>query len=106
LGRVLDVAVDLRVASPTFGKSLSIELSGEDKRQLFIPKGFAHGYVVLSKEAVFSYKVDNFYSSVYDSGVAWNDTRFGINWKLPLNEIVLSSKDKELKFLSEIDNPF
>lgn len=106
LGRILDVAVDLRFDSPAFGKYMSIELSAEDKRQLFIPKGFAHGFVVLSEEAVFSYKVDNFYSSAYDSGIAWNDSRFGIDWKVPLNDIVLSSKDKALKILSEIDNPF
>jgi dTDP-4-dehydrorhamnose 3,5-epimerase len=106
LGRILDVAVDLRSDSPTFGKYLSIELSAEDKLQLFIPKGFAHGFIVLSQEAVFSYKVDNFYSTAHDSGIAWNDPRFGIDWKVPLNEIVVSAKDMRLKSLAEIENPF
>jgi dTDP-4-dehydrorhamnose 3,5-epimerase len=106
LGKILDVAVDLRKDSQTFGKSLTIELSSEDKRQLFIPKGFAHGFVVLSDLAVFSYKVDNFYTPSHDSGILWNDPQFDIDWRVSLDEIVLSGKDKELKFLSEIENPF
>jgi len=105
-GRILDVVVDLRKDSPTFGQHLTIELSAEDKRQLFIPKGFAHGFAVLSAEAIFSYKVDNYYSPVHDSGIAWNEPQFGIDWKVPLDEIILSGKDKDLKLLSEIENPF
>jgi dTDP-4-dehydrorhamnose 3,5-epimerase len=105
-GKILDVAVDLRKDSPTFGQHLTIELSSEDKRQLFIPKGFAHGFAVSSAEAIFSYKVDNYYSPIHDSGIAWNDPLFSIDWKMPLDEIVLSGKDKDLKFLSEIENPF
>jgi len=106
LGRILDVAVDLRHDSPTFGIPFSVELTDENKRQLFIPKGFAHGFIVLSDVAVFAYKVDNIYSPSHDSGVAWNDPFIGIDWKVPHNEIVLSNKDKGLKFLSEIVNPF
>jgi dTDP-4-dehydrorhamnose 3,5-epimerase len=106
LGKILDVAVDLRHDSPTFGIPFSIELTDENKRQLFIPKGFAHGFIVLSDEAVFAYKVDNFYSSACDSGIAWDDSRLGIDWKVPLDKIILSPKDKGLKILSEIDNPF
>jgi dTDP-4-dehydrorhamnose 3,5-epimerase len=106
MGRILDVIVDLRSASPTFGKYISLELSAEDKRQLFIPKGFAHGFVVLSKEAIFSYKVDNSYSPAHDSGIVWNDPRFAFDWKVPLNEIVVSEKDQKLKTLSEVENPF
>jgi dTDP-4-dehydrorhamnose 3,5-epimerase len=106
VGRILDIAVDLRSTSKTFGKYFSVELSAEDKRQLYIPKGFAHGFIVLSPKAIFSYKVDNFYSLAHDSGIAWNDTHFGIDWKVPLNEIVVSAKDTGLRPLSEIENPF
>lgn len=105
-GKILDVVVDMRKGSPTYGRHLDIELSGDDKRQLFIPKGFAHGFIVLSDEAVFAYKVDNFYTPTHDSGIAWNDPKLGIAWKVPLNEIILSEKDKVLKALSEIDSPF
>jgi dTDP-4-dehydrorhamnose 3,5-epimerase len=105
-GRILDVVVDLRSVSPTFGKYMSVELSAEDKRQLFIPKGFAHGFVVLSEEAIFAYKVDNFYSPDHDSGIAWNDEHFGIDWKVPFDKLVVSAKDMMLKQLSEIQNPF
>jgi dTDP-4-dehydrorhamnose 3,5-epimerase len=106
LGKILDVVVDLRSDSPTFGKHVAIELSSDDKKQLFIPKGFAHGFVVLSAEAIFSYKVDNFYSPQHDSGIYWNDQQLDINWKLPVEEIVLSEKDKKLKLLSETNVPF
>jgi dTDP-4-dehydrorhamnose 3,5-epimerase len=106
LGKILDVVVDLRSSSPTFGKHVAIELSSDDKKQLFIPKGFAHGFVVLSREAIFSYKVDNFYSPQHDSGIYWNDQQLDINWKLPVEEIVLSEKDKKLKLLSETNVPF
>lgn len=105
-GRVLDIAVDIRKGSPTFGKYITIELTGENKRQLFIPKGFAHGFVVLSDEAIFAYKVDNEYSPSHDDGIVWNDPEIGIDWQLPENEILLSAKDKLLKPLSESGTPF
>ena len=79
-GRVLDVAVDLRNGSKTYGQHLSIELSGENKKQLFVPRGFAHGFLVLSELAVFSYKVDNVYAPDYDSGICWNDPLLNIPW--------------------------
>ncbi len=105
-GKILDVAVDLRSDSPTFGKHFTIVLSSDDKRQLFIPKGFAHGFVVMSEDAVFSYKVDNYYSPEHDAGISWNDKQLQIDWQLPLHEIILSEKDKELKSISEIKLPF
>ena len=95
-GEVLDVAVDLRKNSSTYGKWESIILSGENKKQLFIPKGFAHGFVVLSKEAIFSYKVDNIYAPDHDSGIYYKDTSLGIDWLLNDNDIILSEKDKNL----------
>ena len=100
-GEVLDVAVDLRQNSPTYGKWESIILSGENKKQFFIPKGFAHGFVVLSKDAIFSYKVDNIYAPDYDSGIKFNDETLKIDWKLPENEIKISSKDKVLMNFSK-----
>jgi dTDP-4-dehydrorhamnose 3,5-epimerase len=106
LGRILDVVVDLRVSSPTYGRHFTIELSSEDKCQLFIPRGFAHGFVVLSPEAVFSYKVDNFYSPSHDSGILWNDPNLSINWQLQEEEIILSEKDEKLKPLRSTEIPF
>lgn len=105
-GRVLDIAVDIREGSLTFGQHIAIELTGENKRQLFIPKGFAHGFAVLSDEAIFAYKVDNEYSPSHDDGIAWNDPAIGIDWQLSENEILLSAKDKGLKPLSESGTPF
>lgn len=105
-GSILDVVVDLRADSPSYGKHLAIELSSEDKKQLFIPKGFAHGFVVLSPEAVFAYKVDNYYSAPHDSGIFWNDERLGIDWRINPNDIILSEKDKKLKFLADTEIPF
>lgn len=105
-GEVLDVAVDLRKDSPTYGKYESINLSGENKKQFFIPKGFAHGFVVLSKDAIFSYKVDNKYAPEYDSGILWNDSTLNIDWKLDINEIIISEKDKNLKTLDKTEIPF
>lgn len=93
-GRVLDIAVDIRVGSPTFGKHIAIELNEQNKKQLLIPRGFAHGFIVLSDEAIFSYKVDNYYNPKHDRGILFNDKDLNINWKLPDNEIQLSSKDK------------
>lgn len=92
-GRVLDVAVDLRKSSPTFGKYVAVELSGDNKRQLFIPRGFAHGFLVLSPIAVFSYKVDNVYAPQHEAGIAWNDPVIGIQWPMPTTEMLASEKD-------------
>lgn len=93
-GRVLDVAVDIRRGSPTFGKHVAVELSAENHRQLFIPRGFAHGFVVLSEEAVFQYKCDNYYAPQSEGSVIWNDPQLAIDWRLAHEEIVLSDKDK------------
>ena len=92
-GEVLDVAVDIRSGSPTFGHYVQKRLSSENKFQLFIPRGFAHGFIVLSAFAIFSYKVDNYYSHKNDLGLAFNDPALNINWSLPQNEILLSAKD-------------
>ncbi|WP_213524319.1 dTDP-4-dehydrorhamnose 3,5-epimerase [Nonlabens sp.] len=101
VGEVLDVAVDLRENSLTYGKWESVILSGENKKQFFIPKGFAHGFVVLSNSAVLCYKVDNPYEPDYDSGIKFNDETLKINWKLPIEEIIVSSKDLGLKRKSD-----
>ena len=93
-GRVLDVAVDIRQNSPTKGKYVAVELSEENKFQLYIPKGFAHGYVVLSDEAIFCYKVDNYYHKEVERGIIYNDTSLQLDWLLPINELLISEKDK------------
>ncbi|MFA7140614.1 MAG: dTDP-4-dehydrorhamnose 3,5-epimerase [Proteiniphilum sp.] len=93
-GRVLDVAVDIRKGSPTCGQHVCTELSAENKRQLFIPRGFAHGFAVLSEEALFQYKCDNYYAPGYEEAIRWDDPKLGIDWKLPPEEIILSEKDK------------
>jgi dTDP-4-dehydrorhamnose 3,5-epimerase len=98
-GRVLDVAVDLRKNSATYGKHYSIELSAENKKQLFIPKGFGHGFSVLSESAEFFYKCDNFYNKASEGGIIYNDPSLNIDWKLPLEEIKVSEKDLELPTL-------
>lgn len=100
-GEVLDVAVDLRKNSPTFGKWESVILSGENKKQFFIPKGFAHGFVVLSPSAIFSYKVDCVYSKLHDSGIRYDDTSLNIDWLIDKNSIKLSDKDLILKSMEE-----
>ena len=105
-GRVMDVAVDIRKGSPTYGKHVAVELSGENKRQLFVPRGFAHGFSVLSESAVFAYKVDNTYAPEYDSGLKYNDKDLNINWGLTENEVQLSGKDKNLSSLKDLDSPF
>ena len=92
-GKVLDVVVDLRKSSPTFGKHLAVELSDENGLQLFIPKGFAHGYAVLSEEAVFQYKCDAYYAPEAECGVAWNDPDLGIKWPINTEDAILSEKD-------------
>ena len=95
-GAVLDVAVDLRLESPTYGQHFSIELSSENKKQLFIPRGFAHGFVVLSDTALFSYKCDNYYNKASESGIIYNDPTLNIDWKLPDDQLQLSEKDLQL----------
>ena len=94
-GKVLDVAVDIREGSPTFGKHVAVELSEENHRQLFIPKGFAHGFSVLSEEAVFQYKCDNFYAPEYEGAIAWDDPALGIDWRIPVDKVIISEKDKK-----------
>ena len=94
-GEVLDVAVDLRKSSPTFGKYVSVLLSEENKRQFFIPRGFAHGFAVLSEEAIFTYKVDNKYAPQAEASILFNDKTLGIDWPLSETQMLLSSKDRE-----------
>ncbi|WP_394675221.1 dTDP-4-dehydrorhamnose 3,5-epimerase [uncultured Chryseobacterium sp.] len=99
-GKVLDVAVDVRENSPTFGQWFSIELTEENKLQLYIPRGFAHGFCVLSDTAVFSYKCDNYYNKASEGGIIWNDEELNIEWQLPLEDIILSEKDTVLPSFS------
>ena len=106
-GEVFDVAVDLRKGSPTFGQWEGVCLSEENKRQFYVPEGFAHGFLVLSEEAVFNYKCTNIYSPEYDSGLLWNDKDVNIQWPLEnIEEILLSEKDKKQKTLKELEIPF
>ena len=105
-GEVLDVAVDLRKDSKTYGKHYSILLSGENKKQFFVPRGFAHGFVVLSETAIFSYKVDNIYAPTHDFGIMWNDETLNIDWKIATEMINLSEKDKNLSSFKDFDSPF
>jgi len=93
-GRVLDVAVDIRKSSPTFGQHVAVELTADNKHQLFVPHGFAHGFVVLSESATFTYKVDNYYAPEHDRGVAFDDKNLAIEWQLSLETLQLSEKDK------------
>lgn len=93
-GRVLDVAVDIRRGSPTFGKHVMVELTGENHRQFFFPRGFAHGFVVLSEEAVFQYKCDNLYAPQAEGAIAWDDPDLGIDWQVPADKVLLSAKDQ------------
>ena len=102
-GRVWDVAVDLREDSPTFGQWFGVELSAENSLQFYIPRGFAHGFSVLSPTAVFAYKCDNFYNKESEGGIIWNDAELGIDWKLPMSDIILSEKDKVQKTFQEKD---
>ena len=101
-GNVLDVAVDIRHGSPTFGQHVAVQLSGENKKQMFIPQGFAHGFVVLSETAIFSYKVDNYYSLQCDRGLAFDDPKLNIDWQLQDEHLLLSDKDKQQTRLSEL----
>ena len=102
LGRVLDVAVDIRKESPTFGKHVAVELSDENKRQLFIPRGFAHGFLVLSETAIFTYKVDNIYAPQAEAGIRWNDPDIAINWPTEGLNLLLSEKDQKQPWLREV----
>ena len=105
-GRGLDVAVDIRRGSPTFGKHVAVELTAENHRQLFVPRGFAHGFSVLSDEAVFQYKCDNFYAPQSEGAIAWNDPDLGIDWQLPAEEVILSPKDRAHPRLKDAEELF
>ena len=102
-GAVLDVAVDIRRGSPTFGRHVAIELSGENHRQVFIPRGFAHGFSVLSESVVFQYKCDNFYAPDSEGALAWNDPDLGIDWRIPPEKAILSDKDRRHPRLKDAD---
>ena len=105
-GAVLDVAVDIRKGSPTFGKYVAVELTEDNHRQFFVPRGFAHGFAVLSEEAVFQYKCDNFYNKEREGSVAWNDPQLGIDWRIPAEKVLLSEKDKLSKTVADADYLF
>ena len=105
-GKVLDVAVDIRDGSKTFGQHVTVELSGENKKQVFIPRGFAHGFLVLSESAIFAYKVDNSYASAYDEGIRWDDSTLNIQWGVNESEVLVSEKDAKLPFFLEFETPF
>ena len=101
-GKVLDVAVDLRKDSPTYGRHVAVELSEDNHRQVFIPKGFAHGFSVLSEEAVFQYKCDDYYAPETEGAVAWNDPELNIDWRIPADKMILSEKDKRHPELKDL----
>ena len=105
-GAVLDVAVDIRKGSPTFGQHVAVELTGDNHRQLFISKGFAHGFAVLSETAVFQYKCDEFYHPEADGGISIMDQSLGINWKIPTDQALLSEKDTKHQMLVNFNSPF
>ena len=106
VGSVLDVVVDIRRNSPTYGKHVAVELTAENHRQFFVPKGFAHGFAVLSDVAVFQYKCDAFYHPESEGAIAWNDPALGIDWHLPMDEVILSSKDSNHPMLNQFVSPF
>lgn len=105
-GRVLDVAVDIRKGSPTYGQHVAVELSEENHRQFFVPRGFAHGFAVLSQTAIFQYKCDNFYAPQADGGISIKDDSLGIDWRIPVSEALLSDKDTKHPLLRDFDSPF
>ena len=105
-GRVLDVAVDIRKGSPTFGKYVAVELTEDNHRQLFVPRGFAHGFSVLSEEAIFQYKCDNLYAPQSEGAIAWNDPDININWQLPAEDVLLSAKDSAHPMLKDANDLF
>lgn len=105
-GKVLDVAVDIRKGSPTYGQHVAVELSEENHRQFFVPRGFAHGFAVLSETAIFQYKCDNFYAPEADGGISIKDETLGINWQIPTKNAILSEKDIKHLCLKDFDSPF
>lgn len=105
-GAVLDVAVDIRKGSPTYGKHVAVELTEDNHRQFFVPRGFAHGFAVLSETAVFQYKCDNFYAPQADGGISILDESLGIDWKIPTDKALLSEKDTKHSPLKDFDSPF
>ena len=105
-GRVLDVAVDIRKGSPTYGQHVAVELSEDNHRQIFIPHGFAHGFVVLSDVAIFQYKCDNYYAPQADGGISILDDSLGIDWQIPMDQAILSDKDLKHPCLKDFDSPF
>lgn len=105
-GAVLDVAVDIRKGSPTYGQHVAVELTEDNHRQFFIPRGFAHGFAVLSPEAIFQYKCDNFYHPEADGGISIFDTSLGIDWRIPTDHAILSEKDTKHPLLKDFDSPF
>lgn len=105
-GKVLDVVVDIRKGSPTYGKYEMCELTEDNHRQFFVPKGMAHGFAVLSEEAIFQYKCDDFYHPEAEGAIAWNDPEIGIEWPLKESEVILSEKDKHHPFLNDFESPF
>lgn len=105
-GAVLDVAVDLRKGSPSFGQHVAVELSGDNKKQMFIPRGFAHGFIVLTETATFAYKVDNYYSPECDRGLAFDDVRLNIDWQVAKEHLLLSNKDTKQPLLAELTECF
>ena len=105
-GRVLDVAVDIRRGSPTFGQYVAVELTEDNHRQLFVPRGFAHGFSVLSEEAIFQYKCDNLYAPQSEGAIAWNDPDIAIDWQLPIEDVLLSAKDADHPMLKDAADLF
>lgn len=105
-GRVLDVAVDVRKGSPTYGKHVAVELTEDNHRQFFIPRGFAHGFAVLSEDAVFQYKCDNYYAPQSEGAIAWDDPDLGIDWRIPMDKALLSEKDSRHPRLKDAEIPF
>lgn len=102
-GKVLDVAVDIRKGSPTFGQHVSVELTGDNHRQFFIPRGFAHGFAVLSDEVILQYKCDNFYAPQSEGALAWDDPDLGIDWRIPADKVILSEKDRHHSCLKDAE---
>ena len=105
-GAVLDVAVDIRKGSPTYGQHVAVELTEDNHRQFFIPRGFAHGFAVLTDEVIFQYKCDNFYAPASEGAIAWDDPDLGIDWRVPAEKVILSEKDKKHPRLKEMETPF
>jgi dTDP-4-dehydrorhamnose 3,5-epimerase len=105
-GEVLDIALDIRKNSKTYGQHIAVLLSGDNKRQLFVPRGFAHGFLVLGDTATFAYKVDNNYAPEFDAGIRWNDNELNIQWGMEDSQVIISEKDAVLPFFSEFESPF